>query len=136
MARPAQPKGPFPLKFPRREPRVLRCRVCDARAVQEPPSFIAIRGGAVVLEDETLQAYGPSSSAKGFLHLFWYSDCSQDPEPRVPESTVLPIVTDAEDGQYEIRVCSLACLQKFFRSIEKELEAAIEGARKRLPPRS
>lgn len=135
MKGPMELKRLFPLKFPRKEPRVLRCRVCSTEAVQEPASFIAIRGGAVVLEDMALQAYGPSSAARGFLDLFWYSDCTQDPEPRVPVSVVLPIVAGAEDGQYEIRVCSLECLHKFFRSIETELEAVIESARKKPPGR-
>jgi|JI10StandDraft_1071094.scaffolds.fasta_scaffold308056_1 hypothetical protein len=135
MTRLTESEGLFPLKFPRKERRVLRCRVCAAAAVQEPASFIAIRGGTVVLEDEALHAYGPSSAARGFLNLFWYGDCSQDPEPRVPLSVVLPIVTAAEDGQFEIRVCSLACLRKFFRSIETELEAVIESAREKPPAR-
>jgi hypothetical protein len=125
MTRGADAKRTFPLKFPRREPRVQLCRACSRKIVQEPKSFIAIRGGGLVRLDEVSDVWGPSSAALGHLNLYWYSDCSRDPEPRVPKSTLLQVVAHAEDGQYEIRVCSLACLRRFFRAIESELRVAI-----------
>jgi hypothetical protein len=115
----------FPLRFPRFDPRTYICRACKKKVVQEPKSFIAIRGGGLALEDEALQAYGPSESLLGFLDLFWYGDCSRDPEPQVPASTLIRVVNNASEGQFEIRVCSLRCLRRFFRLIEDELKVAI-----------
>jgi hypothetical protein len=116
---------PFPLRIPRFDPKTYLCRACRKKVVQEPKSFIAIRGGGLALEDEALQAYGPSESLLGFLNLFWYGDCSRDSEPQVPESTLIRVVANASEGQFEIRVCSLRCLRRFFRLIEDELKVAI-----------
>ncbi len=119
----------FPLRFPRFDPKTYLCLACATKVVQEPRSFIAIRGGGLVLEDEEHQSYGPSETLSGFLDLFWYGDCSRDPKPQVPESTLIRVVADAREGQFEIRVCSLRCLRRFFRLIEDELKVAIAATK-------
>lgn len=125
----ARAKNRFPLRFPRFDPKTYRCRACAKEVVQEPKSFIAIRGGGLLLEDEALQVYGPSEALLGFLDLFWYSDCSRELEPQVPDSTLLRVVDNGREGQFEIRVCSLRCLRRFFRMIEDELKVAIAATK-------
>jgi hypothetical protein len=118
----------FPLYDKRRQPPVLAeaCAICGADFTKIPLTVV-LTAGALLRLSETCAL--PDERMEGFLrisHHEVFPDVVRGERDRYGR---IPVVEDANSGQFDLGFCSVACLREFFATLCDRVEAGIEQCR-------
>lgn len=112
----------------------LICPSCGVRRVGEPHQFVALVGGAMIM-DRTSRSGGPSDDLDGFLSLDWHP--AEESEGSAAESVSsthpgfsLPLAQGVRGGQFGFFFCSVQCLRQFLNELLDSMEARIQSTAK------
>jgi hypothetical protein len=99
------------------------CVVCG-RNLAERWLGVHLSGGALLKESISDGAAGPDPRMEGFLSIDYHEACADGSD----NFASLPIVREAEEGQYDIAFCSLLCFRTFIADLLTSFEERVHKA--------
>ena len=103
------------------------CPGCRSKPVLEPNTFVALQGGAMLM-DRKEDFGGPSDSLDGFLELAsWHSGHNGD-DNVLGEGALLPLVQNVQGGQFGLFCFSISCLRKVLNDCLDTMEKMIASS--------